>query len=117
MKEFLRRAFTENAALKTVAFILAVTLFILVRGDKETERNIPVSVAYVKPQDQTLLGDVPGSVEVRVRGPWTRIKRLDASDVDPILVDLTRAAEGELRIAEDLIHLPPGLRVASIKPD
>ncbi len=116
MKEFLHRAFTENAALKAVAFILAVTLFILVRGDKETERNIPVSVAYVKPGGQTLLQDVPGTVEVRVRGPWTRIKRLDASDVDPILIDLTRVSEGELPIAEDLVHLPPGLRVASIKP-
>lgn len=116
MRDFVRRALTENGALKAVALILAVTLFILVRGDKETERFIRLGVAYVKPEDKQLVGSLPATVEVRVKGPWTRIKRLDPAELETVLVDLSKAPEGEFSIDEDLIGLPPGLRVASMKP-
>jgi YbbR domain-containing protein len=116
MRAFLKRAFTENAPLKAVALILSITLFILVRGDKETERHVRVAVAYIKPEGRQIVGDLPQAIEVRVRGPWTRIKRLDASTIDPVLVDLTNAAEGDFPLDDAMVTLPPGLRVASMKP-
>jgi YbbR domain-containing protein len=116
LSSILRRAFLENAALKAVAFVLAVTLFILVRGDKETERSVRVGVAYIKPQDRVAMGELPDGVDVWVRGPWTRIRRLDPSEVDPIVVDLTKLQDGEFTIEESMIRLPAGLRVATIRP-
>src|SRR5215212_4615357 len=113
MKDFLKKALTENAALKAVALILAVTLFILVRGDKDTERFVRVAIAYQKPEGKQLVSSLPASVEVRVRGPWTRIKRLDPAAFDTILVDLSKQPEGDFVFDDSLLTLPPGVRVAS----
>ncbi len=112
----LRRWFYDNALLKLVALVLAVTLFILVSGEKETERTVRVGVAYVRPTDRVLVSDVPDSLEVTVRGSWTRIKRLDPADVDAIVIDLTKRGDGEIAIDEDDIRIPAGLRVVSIRP-
>lgn len=116
MRDFLRRWFLENVALKSVALVLAVTLFILVRGEKETERSVRVRLAYVKPDDRTLVTEVPQTVDVWVRGPWTRIKRLDTEDIDPVVVDLAKVGDGEVTLDEASIRLPVGLRVVSIRP-
>jgi len=116
VRNLLRRWFLENVALKTVALVLAVTLFILVRGEKETERSVKVRLAYVKPDDRVLVTDVPQTVDVWVRGPWTRIKRLDTEDIDPVVLDLTKVGDGDLTIEESAIRLPVGLHVVSIRP-
>jgi YbbR domain-containing protein len=116
MRALLGRWFVENAALKLVSLILAVTLYILVSGEKETERSLRVGVAYVRPEDRVLVSEVPDSVEVWVRGPWTRIKRLDPAGVDPIVVDLTKHADGAVRFGASDIRLPAGLEVSSIRP-
>src|SRR5262245_1122947 len=116
VRAFLRRWFLENAALKLVAFVLAITLFILVSGEKETERSVRVGVAYVRPTDRVLVSDVPDSVEVSLRGSWTRIKRVDPADVDPILIDLTKRGDGEVTIDDNDIRVPAGLQVVSIRP-
>jgi YbbR domain-containing protein len=116
VRDLLRRWFLENVALKTVALVLAVTLFILVRGEKETERSVKVRVAYVKPVDRTLINEVPQTVDVWVRGPWTRIKRLDTDDIDPVVLDLTKAGDGEVPLEDSAVRLPVGLRVMSIRP-
>src|SRR5262249_49626245 len=100
LRALLRRWFLENAALKVVALGLAVTLFILVRGEKETERAVRVGLAYIKPTDRVLVTDVPDSMDVWVRGPWTRIKRLDPAEVDPVVVDLTKVADGDIVLDE-----------------
>src|SRR6187549_2064021 len=115
-RDLLRRWFLDNAALKRVALVLAITLFILVSGEKETERSVKVAVAYVRPEDRVLVSEVPDTLEVWVRGPWTRIKRLDPADVDPIVVDLTKSGDGEIRFDNDQLRLPAGLEVRAIRP-
>lgn len=116
MRNLLRRWLLENVALKSVALVLSVTLFILVRGEKETERAVKVRVAYVKPADRALVSEVPQSVDVWLRGPWTRIKRLDTEDIDPVVLDLTKVPDGDLSIDEGSIRLPVGVHVVSIRP-
>src|SRR5262249_32572844 len=103
--DLLRRWFLENVALKTVALVLAVTLFIRVRGEKETERSVKVRIAYIKPDDRVLVSDVPQTVDVWVRGPWTRIKRLDTDDIDPLVVDLTKVGDGQVTLDESSVRL------------
>jgi YbbR domain-containing protein len=116
LRRVLRRWLYENAAIKLVALILSITLFILVSGEKVSERSLRVGVAYVRPEDRALVSSVPDSVDVWVRGPWTRIKRLDPADVDPIVVDLTKIGDGEVRLNERDIRVPAGLEVRSIRP-
>jgi YbbR domain-containing protein len=116
MRDLLRRAFIENAPLKGVAMILAITLFILVRGDKDTERSVRVALAIVRPEGRVLVANPPDEVEVTLRGPWTRIKRLNPKDVDPIVLDLSKVDDGDITLDSTMVHIPAGLRVASIKP-
>jgi YbbR domain-containing protein len=116
VRALLRRVFLENGTLKAVAFILSVTLFIVVRGDRDAERDMPVAVAYVQPADRVLVSEVPNSIDVRVRGPWTRIKRLNPNDVDTIVVDLSKLGDGDFLLEDELVRLPPGLKVVSFKP-
>ena len=114
--QLLRAAFIENAALKAVAMILAVTLFILVHGERDRVVAVRVKVAYVLPKDRVLMSEPTDEVRVMVKGPWTRVRRFDESDVEAIKIDLTRFAGAEYYLQEDMIRLPPGLQILSINP-
>lgn len=50
-----------------------------------------------------------------VRGPWTKLQHLDRS-LEPIRIDVARVHSPEVYIDEDMLKLPPGVRVASIVP-
>ncbi|MBI4508724.1 MAG: hypothetical protein HY698_03745 [Deltaproteobacteria bacterium] len=116
MREILRRAILDNAALKLVSFILAVTLFILVRGEKDTVKLAHMRVVYTFPEDRVLMSEPLSEIRVMVKGPWTRVKRFDEKEMDPVHVDLTKVTDGELSFQEDMLRLPPGLQVISINP-
>lgn len=116
MRALARRLFVDNAALKVVSIILAVTLFILVHGERDTIVTANIKVVYTMPQDRVLTSEPVEEVRVRIRGPWTRVKRFDERDVDPIYVDLNDVGDGELSFQEDMVRLPPGLKISSINP-
>jgi YbbR domain-containing protein len=117
LPDLIRRSFLENAGLKGLAFVLAVTIFILVRSEKETERTVKVGVAYAQLEGRELVSEVPDNIDVWVRGPWTRIKRLDPAQIPPIAIDLNKVTDGEFSVEESAIHLPVvGLHVVTIKP-
>lgn len=111
------RAFlTEERPLKLLALLLAVTLFVIVRGDKDAVTSGYVKVVYVLPDNRVLVSDPVDEVRVSVRGPWTRVQRFDEREIEPIRVDLTHASGSTVRFTEDMVKLPAGLRVASIRP-
>ena len=116
-RPFILRAFTDELPLKIVSLIIAVTLFVIVRSDKDAATGVYVKVIYTLPQDRVLVSDPPGEVRVGVRGPWTRLQRFDERGVEPIRVDLKDAKDGLLRFDEGEVKLPPGLRVQSITPN
>ncbi len=53
-KDWIRSAFVENATLKLVAFMLALTVFFLVHSDKRAVVNLTVGVSYTLPTDKVL---------------------------------------------------------------
>lgn len=114
--DLLRRAVVENAALKIVALLLSVTLFIVVHGDKDTVISFYLKVGYTEPSDRVVTSQLVDSVRVTVKGPWTRIKRFDDRELEPLHVDLSDLADGEYSFPEDKIRLPPGIRITSINP-
>jgi YbbR domain-containing protein len=116
VKDWLRRAFFENAAYKLVALLLSLTLFIVVHGDKDTVISFYLRVGYTEPSDRVMVSKPVDSVRVTVKGPWTRIRRFDERTVEPLHVDLTRLSDGEFVFGDDMIKLPPGLRVVSVNP-
>lgn len=117
MKDFLRKVFVENAALKAVSLVLSVTLFIVVRGEKDVQIGAAMRVVYTMPDDRVMVSDSVDQVRMIVRGPWSRIKRFDERDLDPIHIDLREHKAGIFRFESDLVHgMPPGLQVVSFSP-
>ncbi len=115
-RPFLLRAILDELPLKLVSMVIAVTLFVIVRSDKDAASGAYVKVVYTLPEDRVLMSEPVGEVRVGVRGPWTRLSRFDERDLEPIRVDLRNVHESELRFDEGMIKLPVGLRVASVSP-
>jgi YbbR domain-containing protein len=115
-RPFLVRAFLDELPLKVVSMFIAVTLFIIVRTDKDATAGAYVKVVYTLPEDRVLVSEPPAEVRVVVRGPGTRLQRFDERDVEPIRVDLRNEPGPLLRFDETMVKLPAGLRVGVITP-
>jgi YbbR domain-containing protein len=116
IKDWARRAIFDNAAYKLVALLLSLTLFIVVHGDKDTVISFDLRVGYTEPADRVFVGQPVDTVRVTVKGPWTRVRRFDDRQVEPLQVDLTRLADGEYQFSADMVKLPLGLKVVAINP-
>lgn len=116
MRHAIVRAFTEDIPLKIVALVIAVGLFVVVRSDKDAATSVFVRIVYTLPTDRVLVSDPVSEVKVAVRGPWTRIQRLDERELDPVRIDLSHTRDSVLHFSESMVTLPPGLRVVSMTP-
>lgn len=112
----IRRAFVENLALKFVAMVLAITLFILVNTDKDVSIRTSVGVSYTMPEDKVLVSDRVDQIRLTIQGPWRRIKGFDERELERIHIDLTGRSEGVLQFTEEMIKLPPGLELLALSP-
>ena len=109
------RIFVDDLPIKVLSMVLAVTLFVLVRTDKDATSGAYVKVIYTMPEDRVLVSDPVPEIKVAVRGPWTKLQHLDRT-LEPIHIDLTNVHTPDVRIDEDAIKLPAGVRVSSIVP-
>ncbi|HXU69127.1 MAG TPA: CdaR family protein [Polyangia bacterium] len=114
-RPLLLRIFADELPIKVLSMVLAVTLFVLVRNDKDATSGAYVKVIYTMPDDRVLVSDPVSEIKVSVRGPWTKLQHLDRS-LEPIRIDLTNVKTPDVRIDEDAIKVPAGVRVSSIVP-
>lgn len=112
----IRRAFVENLALKFVAMVLAITLFILVNTDKDVSIATTIGVSYTMPEDKVLVSERVDQLRLTIQGPWRRIKRFDEREIERIHIDLSGRSEGVLQFTEEMINLPPGLELLAMSP-
>ncbi len=119
---WLHAALFDNVALKFLSLVLAVTVFLLVNTDRDSEISTKVTLAYQSlPADKVLVSDRLEDVQVTIRGSWRRVRAFDEHKIEPIAIDLSRAPTGDIEITPDMIRtasgkLPVGLSVASISP-
>jgi len=116
VRDFLHGIFVQNIGLKLIALLVALAVFFWVRTQEDVQSALYVTLIYSSPPDKILVTDVPKRVRVSVRGPWSRVSRLNEKDVDPIRIDLGAAGSGEFTFQEDMLRLPPGLKVVSFNP-
>jgi YbbR domain-containing protein len=114
--DFFRRAFTENLIPKFVAFVLALTFFVLVQSKEQVYDGIDVRVEYNLPKDRVLVSEPPNQVRVSVSGARRQIRRLVGREVRPIRVDLTNHRRGEYRFDETSVDLPEGVSLVRFNP-
>ena len=114
--KWLRGALVDNAALKFVALVLALTVFILVHSDDQAVAGGTVDVNYKLPPDRVLVSERVDQVRITVKGSRRLIKRFHREDVEDINIDLRNLTKGEVFFQPDMIDLPDGLELVSISP-
>jgi YbbR domain-containing protein len=113
---WLRGALLDNAPLKFVALVLALTVFILVHADDQEVAGGTVDVDYLLPEDRVLVSERPDQLRITVKGSRRVIKRFHREEVEPIKIDLRNTTRGEVFFQADMIDLPEGLELVSISP-
>lgn len=115
----LRAAFTENLYLKFLSFALALLLYSSFHGTQDAQRSMSVNLVLVMPQDsgnRVLVSPVPETVRLTLRGPRSALDELRADDVGNIQVVLRTSAERRVRLDQQMVHVPPNVRVEQIDP-
>jgi YbbR domain-containing protein len=115
---WVRGAFVDNAALKFVALVLALTVFILVHSDERAVAGATVKVNYLLPPDRVLVSEPVKEVSITVEGSRRRLKRFHEHKLDEIEIDLRNMTDGgEVFIESNMISgLPDGIDLISITP-
>ncbi|MBL4635365.1 MAG: hypothetical protein JKY56_16000 [Kofleriaceae bacterium] len=116
VRGWIRVAFVENAGLKFVALVLALTVFILVHSEENEVYHPWVHITYTQEQDRVLVSKVVDQVQISVRGTRRRIQRLQKQSFESIRIDLGRLSSGELRLQPEMFNLPDGIELISINP-
>jgi YbbR domain-containing protein len=117
VRDHLRGAFIENAALKFVAFVLALTVFILVQSDEDVYIGVDVGLSYVLPEDRVLVSERPDSVRITVKGSRRQTRRFSEKDIDRIPLDLRAHRTSEYVFREDVLPIPDGLELVRFSPE
>lgn len=110
--QFLVDTFFRNVGLKLVAVGLAAVLFVLTRD--EVTRAFEVPLRVVDDPTRILLTDLPRTVTVKVRGPWTRVNRLQDYELGSAALDLSAAEPGPLEVDQASIVMPSGVLLADV---
>ncbi len=114
-----RKIFVENWGLKLVSFLLALTLWLYVTSKGKTELTLTVPLEFRNiPQGMALMGEVAGTIEVRVQGQERDLRDIASGKKVTAALDLSHAVAGEnlIRISPDDINRPARVAVTSISP-
>jgi YbbR domain-containing protein len=116
LRGWLRGAVLDNAPIKFVSLVLAVTVFILVNTGQDVIIRPEVGVSYTMPTDRVLVSETVPTITLELRGSWRRTKRFVDSSLQRIHVDLRDRPDGLFAFTPDMIRVPPGLELLGIKP-
>ena len=115
----IRKTFIENWPIKLASLALAVTLWFYVtsRGKTEISLTVPLELRNV-PQGMAVVGDVPGTIEVRLQGQERALRDIAAGKNVVGTLDLSRGKEGEnsIRLSPDDISRPSDVLVTHLSP-
>lgn len=110
---------TSNWALKVLALGLAFGVWVSVTGETSIVQDFTPPLDIRLPDDHTLASDAPTTVNVRLRGTETAIRRMDELLLG-VRVDLRDGVLGERDVAlsaRNLTGVPRGVVMEFINPD
>jgi len=109
-----RKLLFDNWGIKLVSLGLSLTLWFYVtsKGKTEMTLTVPLELRNV-PQGMTVVGDVVGSLEVRVQGQERVLRDISIGKKVIGILDLsmTKVGENTVRISPDDIRRPEGVTV------
>jgi len=108
----------RHLGLKVLSVVLALLLWMIVSGEEMVERGlrVPLELQQV-PVGLELTGEVPATVDVRVRGATGTLSRVSTGDVVAVL-DLRSARSGRrlFPLTPDQVRVPFGVEVVQVQP-
>jgi YbbR domain-containing protein len=110
----LRRLLIDNWGIKLLSLGLALSLWFYVTSKGKTEMTLAVPLELRNiPQNMAVVGDVAGSLEVRVQGQERALRDITTGEKMVGIADLsmTRVGENTVRISPDDIRRPSGVAV------
>ena len=113
MWERIRLALTKNMNLKVLSFGFALVLYSLVHGGQDARRSVVVDLEVGLPpesSDRVLVGSLPQSIRIFVRGSNQTIDNLRASSVS-VQIDLTTKQPSHMVFEPKMVRLPEGVNV------
>jgi YbbR domain-containing protein len=108
----------RHIGLKLLSITLAVLLWMVIAGEETVERGLRVPLELQQfPPGLDLLGDVPTTADVRVRGVSGTLSRLSPGDIVAVL-DLRGARAGErlFHLTPEQVRVPFGVEVVQVTP-
>jgi YbbR domain-containing protein len=108
----------RHLGLKVVAIALATLMWLTVAGEHVVERSLRVPLAVRNLSgDLEIVGDLPDTVDVRIRGSSAVLSHLDPGDIVAML-DLTTARTGSrlFHLRADEVRVPYGVEVEQVMP-
>jgi len=109
-----RKLLFDNWGIKLVSLGLSLTLWFYVtsKGKTEMTLTVPLELRNV-PQGMTVVGDVAGSLEVRVQGQERVLRDISIGKKVTGILDLsmTKVGENTVSISPDDIRRPEGVTV------
>ncbi len=115
VRSWLWGAIFHNWGTKLTAFGLALLVFVMTRD--EVHRTFTVPLVVEDDAQRVLMTDVPDTVEVEVRGAWTRLSRLSTQDLGSATLSLENARPGPMQIDPSGIVMPEGVILVSVEYD
>ncbi|GEM_PF-1609135 len=103
----LGQAFSQQLRTKSLALIVAVVVFTMTRDEVQRTYTVPVRIAA--DPDRELLSDLPTSIELELRGPWTDMSQVRDGNLGVVVIDLRDAEPGPLQLDTRSVNLPNGI--------
>jgi YbbR domain-containing protein len=108
----------QHFGLKVLSLGLAVLLWMVVAGEETVERGLRIPLELQQmPGGLEVIGEVPATVDVRVRGASGTLSRVAPGDVIAVL-DLRTARSGRrlFPLTPDEVRVPFGVEVVQLLP-
>src|SRR6202158_1121239 len=115
---FLRKYIFPNAALKLLALAISFLLWVTYTSEPFAEVGFQVPIEFTSmPTRLEISGDVPTSVDGRVRGRSALLRRMVPADLN-LRLDLKDGKEGtsQMRITPDMVGAPYGATGVQVSP-
>ena len=113
-----RRARKELWALRAVALVIAIVLWVSVMGGRNHEITKKVTLEYQLPPTLVLANQPPEEVTIRVSGPKAFLKELEAKNLSRSIPLMTaKVGEYAVTLDEQVLDLPLGVRILSRSQD
>jgi hypothetical protein len=114
----LRPLLFENVGLKIFSLACAFLIYAFVHGTQDAQRNMPVDLIVVLPDNphRILVTQLPTSMRVTLHGPRSLLDGLHPEDLGTFQVDLRSGRSGRIPMDPSMLSVPPGTTVSMIDP-